>query len=215
LDDPAREDPASWKRIYSFLRRGYWHATSPDAWKAIKKSGAIKRNIGSRYPTQFELSYAYIHEKVALFDFVSPTEEDLIQSWQHAMDFLTIRDILIRLDARRLRRKVIPNRIGYEPENGIVNYDLCIPHCEVWYPEDIPITAIRKVYRLPHSSQSAVLTGIEAIQRLLPNATPEIGGHPIDWEDLCTPSDDLPDPIGDRLREVEQQLQERQDKGEP
>lgn len=80
-----------WHRICTFLRHGYWHVTSPEAWQAIRESGVIRPNTGGRYPTRWgqwssERSLAYVHNWVALFDFVSPTEEEVIRVWGPAWD---------------------------------------------------------------------------------------------------------------------------------
>ena len=86
-DDPyiqmykASED---WNRIYKFIsRQAYWHVTSQRAWKAIRESGSIKANVDYRFHSKWaeqsvRYSYAGIHQCVALFDFHSPTEEDVI-----------------------------------------------------------------------------------------------------------------------------------------
>jgi hypothetical protein len=143
-----RSDP-EWGRIYSFLRHGYWHVTSPGNWQAIKKSGAIKPNINGRFRTRWsgitDRSYAYIQECVSLFDFITPSEEDVIRLWDRSWPILTDNEattVLLRIDRRQLRSKIIPNC-----EAG-VKY-LQIPHCEVWFPGPIPIDSISSVYHLP------------------------------------------------------------------
>jgi hypothetical protein len=169
-DDSERVEPQyalyrsnpEWRRIYSFLRRGYWHVTNPKSWEDIRKSRAIQPNLGGRYtarwgspgtcvePTLTDRSYAYIHKCVALFDFVYPSENEVIHQWGNAWDVLTDQGastILIRLDRRRLRSKIIPNREGRK----IVDDRAfgCIPYCEVWYPDEIPTTFVIGVYEVP------------------------------------------------------------------
>lgn len=144
-----RSDPA-WRRIYKFLQRGYWHVTSPQAWDKIRESGAIKPNIDGRYTVNFtERSYSYIHQCVALFDFASPSEEEIIQNWHHAWDVIRSKPttVLLRLDRRRLHSKIIPNSQARQwlAEGKVANI---IPFCEVWCPEEIPIVAVSHAYRV-------------------------------------------------------------------
>lgn len=147
-----RSNPA-WRRVYRLLRQGYWHGTSPRAWIAIREAGAIKPNVGGRFETSYTNSYAFVHGCVALFDFAGPTEEEVIQVWGHACDVLTMGaatgdpSVLLRLDRRRLRPKIIPNCEGWPPKDGRAY--LSIPYIEVWYPREIPITAITSRFRLP------------------------------------------------------------------
>jgi hypothetical protein len=145
-----------WKRVYDFLRRDYWHVTNPAAWDAIRQSGAIKPNLEGRFPTSWDdvvtgQSYAYLHGRVALFDFCTPSEDDAIRQWAHAWDVFmggggrALVRVLLQLTRERLVSKIIPNRRGH------LDGELfgCIEHCEVWYPEDIPTDAISAAYRLP------------------------------------------------------------------
>ena len=75
VDDPdldkqyaAYRSNPNWKRIYDFLRQDdcYWHVTNPEAWEAIRASGAIKPNIDGRYHQRFGTtstkSFGYIHK---------------------------------------------------------------------------------------------------------------------------------------------------------
>ena len=149
-----KSDP-EWRRIYSFLHHGYWHGTTPNNWKAILASGVIRPRmegdlLGRWWSKSTERSYAYNHRCVALFDFVSPSEEEVIETWDRAWETLTnikATTILLRLDRRRLRSRIIPNSQGWpRAPNGEIYF--LIPFCEVWYPEDIPTIAISQVYEL-------------------------------------------------------------------
>jgi hypothetical protein len=143
-----RSNP-EWKRIYSFLHDGYWHVTS--AWDAIRESGAIKPNIGGRFPMKYgDRHYAYHHQCIALFDFVTPSEEEVIQTWGHACDVLSQNGpVLLRLDRSSLDPKVIPNRDVWGREDTL-RY-LLIPFIEAWYPGEISTDAITAKFRLtPH-----------------------------------------------------------------
>jgi len=142
-----KSDPA-WRRLYAFLRCGYWHVTNPAKWEAIKESGAIKPNVDEgfemRFESQTKKSIGHVNGYVMLFDFVTPSEEEIIGTWEHAWDVLTdeVTTVLLRLDRRRLRTKVIPNSAA-NCGDGYISF------CEVWYPEPIPMIAISSVYRVP------------------------------------------------------------------
>ncbi len=147
-----------WRRIYSFLHRGYWHVTNPTAWAAICECGVIRPNANGPFRTRWgenvtSHSFAYIHKYVALFDFLSPGEREVILQWGNVWDVLTDEkavNILIRLDRRRLRSRIIPNCEGQK----IVDDKAfgCIPYCEVWYPGEIPTNAVTGVYEVPPPS---------------------------------------------------------------
>jgi hypothetical protein len=150
----AYKSNPEWRSIYSFLGNGFWHVTSFESWSGILRSGAIRPNVRGRYAMRFgtisERSYGYHHNYVSLFDFRSPTEEEVIQTWARACDVLTdgLQSLLLlRLDRRRLRRKIIPNSAAWPP-----TYEEpfgSIPFIEVWYPGEIPVSAITGTFRLP------------------------------------------------------------------
>lgn len=146
-----RSDPA-WRRTYKFLRRGYWHGTQAKTWSAIRTTGAIKPNVG-QFPMswpQTEMSYGYNHGCVMLFDFVTPTEEQVIRTFGRVYDVLMRCDVLLRIDRRRLRQRIIPNSAAHpcrRRSDGRVFG--CIQYCEVFYPGDITLRAISQVYRVP------------------------------------------------------------------
>jgi len=148
-----------WERTYSFLCHGYWHVTNPEAWKAIVRSGAIRPNLHGTYSMRFAdntwKSYGYIHKCVALFDFISPSEEEIIRKWENAWEVLTDYEratILIQLDRPRLMPKIIPNHYGWDAQDGRQILG-CIPFCEVWYPDEIATDAVTSVFRLPPPSR--------------------------------------------------------------
>jgi hypothetical protein len=139
-----------WTRIYSFLRQGYWHVTSAEGWGAIRDSGAIKPNTGGRYPQRFstsDRSYAHIHNCVSLFDFVSPSEEEVIQQWGNACDVLCEGTVLLQLDRQLLEPNIILNRDVWGHEVGYTC--LLIPFVEAWYAGEIPTAVITGRFRLP------------------------------------------------------------------
>jgi hypothetical protein len=147
-------DP-EWNRIYSLIRQGYWHVTSLQGWGAIRESGAIKPNLGGRFPRRFgditERSYGYKNKLVALFDFHTPSDREVIRQWGNAWDVLvnTCEDhILLQLDRCRLEAKIIPNsKVWGRSDKKVLGG--CIPFVEVWYPEEIPIDTVGTVYRVP------------------------------------------------------------------
>lgn len=153
----CKSDPV-WQRVYQFLASdSYWHATSPEAWKAISLSGAIKPNIGGSFHMRYDLntqrSYGYSQKAIALFDFTGPTEEEIIQTFSRACDILTAKEtmILLRLDRATLLPKIIPNaqwRIADRAKGG------AIPFCEVWYPEEIETRIITGVFQVPPASRN-------------------------------------------------------------
>jgi hypothetical protein len=87
---------------------------------------------------------------VALFDFVTPTEEEAIRFYHHAWDVIyQVRSprILLQLDRSQLQTKVIPNAKCW-PNTPSGEIHGCIPFLEVWCPEDIPKNMISQIYRL-------------------------------------------------------------------
>lgn len=152
-----KADP-EWNRIYSFLNHGYWHVTTPKSWEAIRESGAIKPNIDEQFKVNFDSttrkSYGFKHNCVCLFDFISPSENETIEHWQHAWDVLVAKkpnNILLQFDRPKLEPRIIPNSEAEKPGK----WGVCgrIESCEVWYPDEISLDAITNVYRVPHPKQ--------------------------------------------------------------
>lgn len=120
-----------------------------------------------RFEFQTRRSYGYNHQCVSLFDFVTPSEDEVIRSWEHAWDVLVNVEaptILLQLERSRLEPRIIPNSQGMQgaPDG---KYYGCIPYCEVWYPGEIPSDAISSVYQVP------VASGFEFCPELLPEPT--------------------------------------------
>jgi hypothetical protein len=80
--DRLRAD-ADWQRIYAFIRVDLWHVTSIGGWCGIQESGTIEPNVANRYPKRFgditDRSFGYIKRYVSLFDFGSPTQEQVMR----------------------------------------------------------------------------------------------------------------------------------------
>jgi hypothetical protein len=145
-----RSDP-KWREVYSFVRRDYWHSTTPQHWDAIRQSGAIMPNRNRQFPSYWkgvvaDHCYSIKHECIALFDFVTPTEEEIMRVWDRAWEVITFNArqvaVLLQIERQRLEDRIIPNGRASHDEGHV-------PFCEVWYPDDIPIDAISGVYRLP------------------------------------------------------------------
>ena len=178
----AYKTDGEWQRVYSFLScRALWHVTTNVAWEAIKLSRAIKPNVDAKYDMRFEFetehSFGYMHQYVNLFDFFTASQEEVIQVWGFAWDILTddVPTVLLQLNWQRLRSELIPNTVASDSHGHI-------PYCEVWYPGDIPTSAINAVYIVPAPSEFGefrpkkigMIESVEPVQRLS-------DGDPLDW----------------------------------
>ncbi len=78
---------------------------------------------------------------MALFDFETPTREQIIPEWVKCERFFTLYKptIALRLDRRQLFDKLIANDAARGSEGRGKQW---IPVVEVWYPEPIPVSAI-------------------------------------------------------------------------
>jgi hypothetical protein len=132
--------------LFPLLRQGIYHRTSIESYRGIRKDGYIIPNDGRfsfTYP-QSEHSYAFANGFVSLFDFESVTIEHCILIQSTWMDFFvdfTPATILLKLDRRKLKEKLIPNEAA--PKPGSKDYRVFIPYVEVWYPEPIPLSVIQ------------------------------------------------------------------------
>ncbi|MFL5340434.1 MAG: hypothetical protein ACJ8F7_09805 [Gemmataceae bacterium] len=156
--EQLRADP-EWNRIYALIRQGYWHVTSLQGWEKIRESGAIKPNRGGRFPMRFgyvsERSYGRKSDLIALFDFATPSEGEVMRQWGNAWDVMVKNredHILLQLERSSLEGRIIPNSEVFGRSDGKIAGG-CIPFVEVWYPEDIPTDCIASVYRLPATCQ--------------------------------------------------------------
>lgn len=131
-----------WSPIYSLLRHGLWHITSPDGFRAIQIDGWIDGVKGQISWEQSAKSYGGKRGYNSLFDFETPTEEDCIRQWDNAISILHRLpiNVLLQLDRDLLKEKLIANsaaRIELTSDGFI----RCV---EAWYPEPIPVSAITK-----------------------------------------------------------------------
>lgn len=145
-----------WEDIYAFLKRGIWHVTSRANWELIQSDGFIGRNLNGRYTMRFdttsERSYGVKNELICLFDFETPTEDEVIRMWGRVWDVMIYQQgsILIALRRAALVDKLLPNTTCYW--EGLQHGGGCVPFCEAWYPDDIPTKFIDQVYELPPSN---------------------------------------------------------------
>jgi hypothetical protein len=128
-------------------------------YKGICRSGYIIPNTGDfafTYP-QSEKSYASTNGYISLFDFESVNEEldeehIILTSLTWIQFFFDQHPVTIVLELSRheLASRLIPNSCG--PRVGSKEYSIYIPYVEAWYPEKIPVSAIRN-YILTHTTK--------------------------------------------------------------
>jgi hypothetical protein len=145
---------AEWCRNYATLRNGYWHVTSMQGWQQIRESGSIRRNLGGRFPKRFgditDRSYGYKINAIALFDFATPSEEEVMRQLGNAWDVITdmhADQVFLQVERGRLDARIVPNSECWGRSDGKV-LGGCIPFIEVWYPDDIPADAIVSAYSI-------------------------------------------------------------------
>lgn len=129
------------------------------------------------YP-QSEKSYGGKHDCIALFDFVTATDQQLDDNWEHALDL--VGRVLVQLSWEQLRPKIISNDICRgKPVDG--KYYGCIPFLEVWYPEDIPLSMITQIYRVDGSSRNFTLEPVSMSEPIEPRAPESPSAESTDW----------------------------------
>jgi hypothetical protein len=129
-------DPG-WRQTFSLLQHGYWHVTTPEGWDGICSSGAIKPNTDGSFPTRWGTPT----DGIALFDFVTPTELEVIEVWARCVDVMVQgkgRNILLCLDRDRVC-------------SGISRKKYRIPFVEVRFHDEIPVDAITRRFLVPTS----------------------------------------------------------------
>jgi hypothetical protein len=55
--------------------------------------------------------------------------------------------ILLQLDREQLEGRIVPSSACCDWQLGKINGG-CVPHVEVWYPDDIPIRCVKNVYAI-------------------------------------------------------------------
>jgi hypothetical protein len=139
---------ADWREdaLWMSLRNSLFHATSVEAFRAIRADGFIKPNQGQfepRYP-QARNSYSWKKPAVALFDIESATDQELDEYWWNAGPFLYDRRpaVYVLILNRQRLKPLIRHAEAYD-EMGLAT--VMIPHLEVWSSEPIPFAAVSQV----------------------------------------------------------------------
>ena len=130
------------RALFRKLQRDLWHVTSEVGYGRIKEAGAILPNVNDQFLSFYKAdSFAKAKDYVALFDFETPTREQIIPEWVKCERFFTLYKptIALRLDRRQLFDKLIANDAARGSEGRGKQW---IPVVEVWYPEPIPVSAI-------------------------------------------------------------------------
>ena len=143
-----------WLSIVEFISRDYWHVTSWEAWQSIQDEQLINPNLDGRYKTRFgsitEKSFGYANGWISLFDFVTPTEEQVMQQWGNSWDIIVGRapdQVLLQLERDALSRYIVPS----SKADGLYEFGR-VPWVEVWYPSPIPAKFILNVYQIASCS---------------------------------------------------------------
>ena len=147
-DKELREGNSEWPqrsglcRLLPVVRRGLYHLTSICGLKGIRHKSYILPNNGE-FPdtyTQSAKSFGRRYGYVSLFDFETPTEEQILAEYHKWEGFFYRHKpvtVLIGLDRRKLEPKLLPN----ETAKQTVGYGIpWMPHIEVWYPEPLPFS---------------------------------------------------------------------------
>jgi hypothetical protein len=127
--------------LFPLLRCGIYHRTKIKSYYAIQASGSIMPNRGQFEFTyqQSEHSFGFQNGYISLFDFESTTEEYCISTQDTWVSFFfdcSPITIVLRLDRDMLDERLIPNSAA--PKGAFF-----IPYVDVWYPEPIPVAAIK------------------------------------------------------------------------
>jgi len=143
--------------LLEVLRKGgLYHCTTLPSFRRIRNAGFLLPNVGQIAPsfTQSPNSYANEFKAVALFDFSSPREDELVKAnkdgnWQRIFVRQNDREpmtVALRIDVRSIAGKLIPNSIGRErsrrdraegrPGKTFVRF------LEVWHPGRVPVSAV-------------------------------------------------------------------------
>jgi hypothetical protein len=144
---PIKEDPpVNFPEWFSIVKKELCHRRGINGLKGIFETGAIRPNDGSfpdTYP-QSRVSYARIHNLVALFDFENATKEQLLEQMDNWFKFFFDRKpvtIAIMLSRKFLSKKLISYKVAAK-ERGKQYHQTIIPHVEAFYPEPIPCEVI-------------------------------------------------------------------------
>jgi hypothetical protein len=129
----------------------YWHSTTVERFRAICQEGIqpFSEQIKSDYP---ESLGAYFRS-ICLFDFFSPSEEQIFQVEDSWACFLTNDEplkVFIGIDKNKLdsAHHIDQNHQRYKSLKGSGDesiYRNQIPFVECWYTQNIPVSAFSKI----------------------------------------------------------------------
>lgn len=125
--------------IFSELRQGLWHCTSPNSFRQILRYGSIKPATVSRWGTKPNACQEL--GAVSLFDFQTPQEDRVIETVDRWGPFVLehCTTVLVGLNRTVLEANLVPF-----PKNEVNTTGNVIPYVETCHCGSIPTTAITK-----------------------------------------------------------------------
>jgi len=131
-----------------YLEGGLFHSTTLEGLRGIVMSKHILPNRGQNNFTfpQSEGSFANTQSYISLFDFRNSQDEEIIHHyWKFNTFFCKGNDIkiILGISHENLVEDIILNTAN--PPRGHPNHKPFIPVFEVWYPGEIPVSAISQV----------------------------------------------------------------------
>ena len=150
------EQNLTWRGNIDSMKDGFWHSTSMTGWNAILTTQRILPSntvqVGRRF-SESDRSFAWNKKMVALFDFATPTLQQVIRQWANCWDVIRSYDessILLQISRARIQDSMIANDACWDGSSQI---DFgCIPWCEVWYPKPIPLSWVTGAFEIPLGS---------------------------------------------------------------
>ena len=146
----------SWlSKKFKLLKKKIFHVTIPSGFIGISNSGYIEPNDGTRkysFP-QTEKSYGLAKGYVCLFDFVTPSEDEIISQffkWEWFFKIHRPFTLVLELDKESIAPYLIRNQ---EAKKEIGYSKFWIPYIEAWSIQPIPISAIENYYIVKYSQQ--------------------------------------------------------------
>ena len=147
-----------WLENLKAFQRGYCHATTFSNWNRILTERYILPSGTRDLKTRFQCtdrSFAFNRNMVALFDFRTPTIEQVIQQWGNCWWDIVLGSnneptVLIVIASAALADRVVPNSSCWNGKSQI-KYG-CIPWCEVWFPDPIPVNNFVDAFLIPQNS---------------------------------------------------------------
>ena len=170
-------------RLFSDLRQGLWHCTSPSEYRQILRDGSIKPNDGR---VKHWRGHPYACQQlgaVSLFDFQTPTEQEVLETadlWgPFICNFAHRTTVVVGLSRRELEPKLLPY-----PENKVHTTGNVIPYVETCHCGPIPITVITKCL---------LICSVDCTRFYVENALadPRLGLVEREFESATSPHDEL------------------------